>query len=67
MLQHNRNIVDWDIKLHCHCHNISYSIPGELYLSPIQASVQLKPSFDYLDKVDTRQKAEQESKLAEAG
>ena len=40
---------------------------GELYLSPIQASVQLKPSFEYLDKVDTRQKAEQDSKLAEAG
>ena len=43
------------------------SIAGELYLSPIQASVQLKPSFEYLDKVDNRHKVEQESKLTEAG
>ena len=27
---------------------------GELYISPLQAQLQMKPSFDYLDKADVK-------------
>jgi len=28
--------------------------PGDLYLSPVHAQVQMRPAFSYLDKSDTR-------------
>ena len=31
---------------------------GELHLTPLSAMVQMRPNFDYLDKADTRHRAE---------
>ncbi|XP_045214874.2 DNA-directed RNA polymerase III subunit RPC5-like isoform X2 [Mercenaria mercenaria] len=63
---YSSNMMDKQVLLSHACgtdsgrYAVGYFRDGELYLSPVRAQVQMKPSFNYLDKSDTRA----ESKIA---
>ncbi|KAH9513090.1 DNA-directed RNA polymerase III subunit RPC5 [Bulinus truncatus] len=40
---------------------------GELHLTPVNAVVQMRPSFDYLDKADTRHRSEASANFPDGG
>ncbi|KAK7003517.1 DNA-directed RNA polymerase III subunit RPC5 [Biomphalaria glabrata] len=40
---------------------------GELHLTPVSAVVQMRPSFDYLDKADTRHRSESSVATTDGG